>query len=231
MDAKKLLEIEAQNDSWSHAYLLIGNEKEAEGLIQYIIEQKKIDAADIVRVRPEDVAGKAGEIKVDEIRECLRKISLTSLGKIKLAIIYSSEKLNQSSGNVLLKSLEEPCENAIFIMVASVDCVLSTIKSRCRTIYLSSEIGEATGQFIDKLKNGFFEASQLIEKVVKEEQTEFFLNELVLFFHQKLIAERKLRDKDILLLIEEARKDIRANANARLVLENLYLEIEESLNG
>lgn len=172
MNAQKFLEAEIKNQTGSHAYLLIGNRKSADEAIDYIVGEKKILPVDISRVIPEELKGKAGEIKVEEIRQFLHDVSRTPQGKERLAIIYNAEKLNASSGNVLLKNLEEPVGAITFILVANSVSVLPTIKSRCRIINLASvewDLENNTEEFVTELKKGFPEASKLIEKAVKED--------------------------------------------------------------
>lgn len=79
---------------------------------------------------------KAGAITVKEGGEILRKLSLSSVGDGWRGIfIYLPEKMNQQTANMLLKSLEEPAEKTIFILVThSPESLLPTISSRCQLI-------------------------------------------------------------------------------------------------
>jgi DNA polymerase III delta prime subunit len=74
----------------------------------------------------------AGEwIKVDQIHEMLRVLSLKSLDAHRLVVIDRAEKLNPQSSNALLKALEEPPENTHFILITSaLAALLPTIRSR-----------------------------------------------------------------------------------------------------
>ncbi|RMD50765.1 hypothetical protein D6827_03385 [Candidatus Parcubacteria bacterium] len=75
----------------------------------------------------------AEKITVDDIRKLLAKMSLKSAsGNYKIIIIDNANRLNLSSQNVLLKTLEEPKGKAIIILVASGgETLLPTIISRC----------------------------------------------------------------------------------------------------
>lgn len=79
---------------------------------------------------------KAGAITVKEGSEILRKLSLSSVGDGWRGIfIWLPEKMNQQTANMLLKSLEEPVEKTIFILVTHApESVLPTISSRCQGI-------------------------------------------------------------------------------------------------
>lgn len=78
---------------------------------------------------------KQGNITVDECREIIRKLSLkTYEGSNKVMIIWMPEYLGHI-GNVLLKIIEEPADNTIFILVAEdLDKILNTIISRTQLV-------------------------------------------------------------------------------------------------
>lgn len=72
-------------------------------------------------------------IGVDVIRELIVKLSKTSqFGGKTVAIIENAEQLNRNSANALLKTLEEPTNNTVLILVCSYPHrLLPTIRSRC----------------------------------------------------------------------------------------------------
>jgi DNA polymerase-3 subunit delta' len=74
------------------------------------------------------------DIKIDQIRKLIHLMSLTnSLGSGKVALIYPAEKLNQSSANALLKTLEEPSSDTVLILLTHNSGRLPiTIRSRCQ---------------------------------------------------------------------------------------------------
>jgi DNA polymerase-3 subunit delta' len=71
-----------------------------------------------------------------ESGEILRKLSLKAYGDgYKVMIIWQPEKMNASSANKLLKILEEPPVQTVFLMVSEhPEQLLSTIQSRVQTI-------------------------------------------------------------------------------------------------
>jgi DNA polymerase-3 subunit delta' len=75
-------------------------------------------------------------IKIDQIRELQRELALRPYEAAKKAcIIDGAERLNPSSGNALLKTLEEPPGDALIILItANPDGVLPTILSRCQRL-------------------------------------------------------------------------------------------------
>ncbi|MBP1728441.1 MAG: polymerase delta prime subunit [Deltaproteobacteria bacterium] len=75
-------------------------------------------------------------IKIDQVRALQKELSYRPYEAVRKAcIIDGAERLNQSSGNALLKTLEEPPGNAIMILLtAAVENVLPTIRSRCQQL-------------------------------------------------------------------------------------------------
>lgn len=85
---------------------------------------------DIHWIRPEHPGG---TIKIDQIRELQNAAYLTpKRADNKVIVINPSDKLNHASSNALLKILEEPPAQSIFILIAEqLSTLLPTILSRC----------------------------------------------------------------------------------------------------
>ena len=79
-------------------------------------------------------------IRVDEIRHLKSFFSLSvSDGGSRVAIIDCAEDMNINAANALLKTLEEPPEHTVFLLIShNPQSLLPTIKSRCRELRLSS---------------------------------------------------------------------------------------------
>lgn len=77
-----------------------------------------------------------GLIYVKESDAIIRKLNLKIYeGKYKVMIIWLPEKMNEESANKLLKILEEPTKNTVFILVSDApDQIITTIQSRCQRI-------------------------------------------------------------------------------------------------
>ena len=75
-------------------------------------------------------------ISIEDIRELNRKFSLSSTdNSYKVCIVDTTEDLNISASNSLLKILEEPPKNTLFILVSNnQQSILPTILSRCQKI-------------------------------------------------------------------------------------------------
>lgn len=81
--------------------------------------------------------GEAGKsIKVDEIRTLCSNLAMTShAGRYKVTIIQPAEALNINAANSLLKTLEEPTDRTLIMLLSSVPGRLpATIRSRCQRV-------------------------------------------------------------------------------------------------
>ena len=79
---------------------------------------------------------KQGIIPQSEAQEIIRKLSLKAYGEgYKVVIIWQPEKMNTVAANKLLKLLEEPPSETVFLLVSDhPEQLLSTILSRVQTI-------------------------------------------------------------------------------------------------
>jgi DNA polymerase III subunit delta' len=87
--------------------------------------------------QPDPDAELQRSIKVDQIRELLRKLTMRpSMGPKRAIIIDAADDLEgRGSANALLKALEEPPIGTIFILVSHAsDRLLPTIRSRCQML-------------------------------------------------------------------------------------------------
>ncbi|MGC1387192.1 MAG: DNA polymerase III subunit delta' C-terminal domain-containing protein [Steroidobacteraceae bacterium] len=80
----------------------------------------------------------AQQIKVDQIRNLIESLSLSSYrGGYKVGIVEGAEALNANGANAFLKTLEEPTDNTLLIMVAKPSHRLpATVASRCMRLPL-----------------------------------------------------------------------------------------------
>ena len=83
------------------------------------------------------VDNKQGQIGVDEAQEIIKALSLKSYeGGYKVMLIWMAEKMNIACANKLLKLIEEPPNNTVFILVAEdEEQIISTIRSRCQVLH------------------------------------------------------------------------------------------------
>lgn len=171
---------------------------------------------DFMQIQPED--GKS--IKIEQIRFLQEKIAekpVTSNKKV--YILENAETMTREAANSLLKTLEEPPEYAILILLTSNESkLLTTIKSRCTKIYFreiaqeqilaylkqnnlatdvtenmlkscEGSIGKALK--IEEEKEQYLQVEELIHKIAKQNITQVWKQAEVLY---------KAKDKIIDLL-------------------------------
>ena len=98
--------------------------------------------ADVQVIGLEQTADGSGRtstaIGIQQIREAKREASLRPYeGRSRVFIIDGVELMTEEASNSLLKVLEEPPDQVIFVLLAaSLDSVLATIVSRCQTLEL-----------------------------------------------------------------------------------------------
>ena len=141
-------------DNPFHAYLIFSNSstelvsqaKKFASLLTF--DEENIDNhPDIKVVESENLY----TLGVDDIRDIISKDNLSPLeGRYKVVIFPPLKSLTEEASNALLKTIEEPSQSSIFLILSagvfwsharddSNNQILSTIKSRCRPIYLDTE--------------------------------------------------------------------------------------------
>ncbi|MEC7926224.1 MAG: hypothetical protein VYD43_01860 [Actinomycetota bacterium] len=174
LNKKLLQELEAP----FHAYLLLGNTS------NHLLRQAKIFGSKILFDTEEErehpdikvvFSENLNTLGVDDIRNVIENDGLVPIeGRYKIVIFPPVKSLTEEASNALLKTLEEPSESSIFILTSSGKFwsharddsflgVLSTIKSRCRTIFIDSDI-ETEFNFEEKDFINFMESNKREEE-------------------------------------------------------------------
>ncbi len=100
---------------------------------------KKVRALSHPDIRIEEGSGKSGNISVETIRGIIEDAyRMPEDAELNIYLLFIKSKMSPISQNKLLKIMEEPPGNALFILVVvSADSLLSTIRSRavCYTLY------------------------------------------------------------------------------------------------
>ena len=97
--------------------------------------------ADIRTLAPgqgEDARSARTVIGINEIKEALRRVNLNPYeGSTSVVILDGAESMSDEAANALLKTLEEPPPQVMFLLLtANEDAVLPTVRSRCQTLGL-----------------------------------------------------------------------------------------------
>jgi DNA polymerase-3 subunit delta' len=109
---------------------------------------------DFLMLAPEE-AGKA--IKVDAIRQMTQEIALTpQYAGYRVVIIDQADALNGNAANALLKSLEEPPNGTVIVLVTDRPQQLpATVRSRCRNLSIGPIHSDMALQWLNQ--QGFVE--------------------------------------------------------------------------
>ena len=85
---------------------------------------------------PEGSRRPSREHRIDAIRELARQLRLRPFeGRAQVAIVHDAHRMTENAANALLKTLEEPSEDAVLILIAPhLRAVLPTIASRCQRL-------------------------------------------------------------------------------------------------
>lgn len=91
---------------------------------------------DVRVLRPE---GKGGQLKADAVRDAIAEIPFRPFeARRRVVIVADAERMNPTTANTLLKTLEEPPWWAMLVLVtANEAALLPTIRSRCQILRFS----------------------------------------------------------------------------------------------
>jgi DNA polymerase-3 subunit delta' len=153
------------------------------------------------------------DIRIDQIREIESFLNLTAYeGSYKVVILDGAELLNTAAANALLKTLEEPPVNVLLLLLTSnEDALLSTIKSRCRFLYLKPV---AKSELADKLVAGYAAAPEMAEQLARLSRG--CLGQAVNALRDGQILEQREADLERLEEVCEGGLDARFNYAAEL---------------
>ena len=186
-------------------------------------------------------------IYAEESGEVLRKLSLSSYaGRFKATVIWQPEKMNPAAANKLLKIIEEPYPDTVFIMVSDEpDLILPTIMSRTQRIGMlplrPEEISEAlvreyrlspdTATAVARLADGSY--LRAIENVdTHDEATQFrdIFQSVMRNAYARNVAELKRLSDDIAAMGRDKTRRYLAYMDAMLRENLIYNLGNPSLN-
>lgn len=105
------------------------------------------------RLEKEKGEGLARDITVKQVRELGEFMGMTSaLSPWRVAVIDSMDEMNREGSNALLKMLEEPPPNTLFLLVSHAPGrLLPTIRSRCRRLQFEALGDDAMASLLERL--------------------------------------------------------------------------------
>ena len=177
--------LEKELDSVFHAYLLFSNSsrelikqaKKFAGLIAF--NDESIDNHPDIKIVESDNLRTLG---VEDIRTVITQDNLSPIeGRYKVVIFPPLKSLTEEASNALLKTIEEPSKTSVFLILStgnfwshsrddSNNMILSTIKSRCRAIFVDTDkdiqFNYSHEDYIDFLDLEIFDEKQSFKKVL-----------------------------------------------------------------
>jgi DNA polymerase-3 subunit delta' len=101
------------------------------------------------------ISPETGQIRIDEIRAIDDVLSLRAFeGRKKIVIVDDADTMNPYAANAFLKTLEEPPEDSLIILITSnPDRLPDTIRSRCSRVNFTPLSDEACEKVIKKVMN------------------------------------------------------------------------------
>ena len=100
---------------------------------------------DVTRVSTESV-----QFRVKDARDMVRKSAMSPVShRWQVIVVEDADRFNDSSGNAVLKAVEEPAPRTIWVLCApTVEDVLPTIRSRCRLVSLATPTAPEVADFL-----------------------------------------------------------------------------------
>ena len=100
---------------------------------------------DVTRVSTESV-----QFRVKDARDMVRKSAMSPVSqRWQVIVVEDADRFNDSSGNAVLKAVEEPADRTVWVLCApTVEDVLPTIRSRCRLVSLATPTAPEVADFL-----------------------------------------------------------------------------------
>ncbi|MBN1688341.1 MAG: hypothetical protein JW893_04510 [Candidatus Omnitrophica bacterium] len=185
---------------------------------------------------------KERSIKIEEMRQLVSGASLKPYeGKWKVFILCGAERLTTDAANSLLKSLEEPPPNSVFLLlVESKSHLMETIQSRVFEIRLKpcdskTEFEKSYPQ--EWQSEDWIDILEAYQKTPREELKDV-LDQLMSYYREKIhqgINSSQLSHQhleaclDAIDKIRETKDAVAANVNQKLALTRLTIHLRNRL--
>ncbi len=141
MSCRKIDQLQHPNVSLIFALPVGKNEQSGDDPIKGLTEEQVDAVQEQIRLKAENPyhrieIPKANFIKINSVRYMRRDASLSAFeGGKRVFIIFHAEEMNAEASNSLLKTLEEPSSDSVFILTtAHKEQLLPTILSRCQLV-------------------------------------------------------------------------------------------------
>jgi len=155
---------------------------------------------DIYTLRPD-----GSSMKIHQVREIQKHLAYKIYeGKYKVIILEEADKLTTQGANSLLKILEEPMPQTVFILLAASQMgIPDTVISRCQRIYFGEEVVSQDDclediKILEVLLSGDLEKTlSLIEQLEKEEKEDLkqIIKKLITLARDLIVLKSTKDDK------------------------------------
>ena len=160
---------------------------------------------DLMIIEPEEES-----VKIEQIRQGLKFLFYhPQISSLKILIIDQADKMTEDCQNALLKTLEEPRENNLIILVTSAPKrLLTTIRSRVLPLRFRRITNKEIVDFLQKHYSlSQNEAGEIAERA-----------------DGKIGKVIKLLDKDYKKELDQERKDLKEILNASFAKQSIYFQ-------
>ncbi len=218
---KKLFAIE-----FSKMILCQGKDKPCESC-KSCVEFNSNNNPDFFIIEPD-----GNSLKIDQIRDMQKNILEKPInGSKRVYIINDAEKMTKEAQNCLLKTLEEPQDFIVIILISSNEnSILSTVKSRCTKVYFQNINSSDLSLFIEEKNNTInFDKNMLelcngsISKTIEVIDKKQLLDQLMKFVHS-------INEVDKISFINKSEFFYENKSDINLILEYMYVLLFEMID-
>lgn len=169
------------------------------------------DKTNIFNLKSDD-----NSIKKKDLDAFLAQSKLAQSDKLRVYVVHAADKLTATSANSLLKQLEEPGKNTIYILTTTNPAaIIPTIKSRLQLVNVSQDSTD-----INSLTSGLNEVEATILKSM-------FSDDVAKVTHY---SENEESRKDLLGKVELVKKVISQDIYTKTIVLKEYWKDKEGLN-
>ncbi len=181
-----------------------------------------------------EIEAQTNTIKLDQIHQLKTNLAITST-KPRLIWIKQAHLATQAAQNALLKTLEEPPNQTLFILTTNnLNKLLPTIISRCRLQHLSSQTNTPNQELLDQLKKLLHQSlgerlAELSHLPKDRTQALAWIDEIITSLN---LAQRQTNDLHQLHIFSkiikpalQTKQYLQANLNPNLALTNFLLSL------
>lgn len=239
LDFDNIIKTYFSNDNIGHAYLLKTSDFNIIIKIVKIILSKKevvdnIDTLIMEGIYPDfKIIEPEGQwIKKEQILNLKEEFKAkSSYNNKRIYVIKNAENLNKSSGNTLLKFLEEPDEDIIALLITeNKNKVMDTIVSRCEFINLNYNYNEDDNDYNDAIEfiHNIETKKMLASIEILEKFSEYEDKIELQSFLKKVI---KLYERIMLNILTVDNDDEIQKTFDKIIKNNKIIDIKRRING